>query len=216
MNYVVIDLEMCRVPYRKVNSTYKIRTETIQIGAVLVNEDYEIVDRFSTYVKPQVGSISGYIRRLTGINSYLVKEAPAFKEAMESFMEWLPEEEMRFVSWSMADRKQIVEEAENKEMDLGILNDILENWIDAQAEFGQKLGKEKQFRLEEALIASDVYQEGSTHDGLDDAYNTAKLFIKLETEPEFKLNEIYRSAKEDELEHLSVTMGDLFAGLKVS
>lgn len=216
MNYVVIDLEMCNVPYCKTNRDYRWRTETIQIGAVLVNQNFEIVDKFSTYVKPQAGSISNHIKCLTGITAHHVKEAPAFERAMSAFISWLPaDEDIRFVSWSMTDRKQIIEEAANKNIDLSGLDDKFDAWIDAQDLFGEKMDTNKCYRLSEALIASDIYQEGESHDGLDDAYNTAELFIKLETEPDFTLNETYRSAREDGVEHLSFSVGDIFAALKV-
>ena len=216
MNYVVIDLEMCNVPYCKTNRDYRWRMETIQIGAVLVDRNFEIVDKFSTYVKPQAGSISDFIKRLTGITAYHVKEAPTFEEAMSDFISWLPtDEDIRFVSWSMTDRKQIIEEAANKNIDLSGLDEIFETWIDAQDLFGEKMDTIQCYRLSEALIASDIYQEGDSHDGLDDAFNTAKLFIKMETEPDFTLNETYRSAKEDGIEHLSFNVGSLFATLQV-
>ena len=216
MNYVVIDLEMCYVPNSKIKRDYRWDMETIQIGAVLVNKDYEIVDKFNSYVKPQEGNINSFIRHLTGISRYLVKNAPSFAEVIESFKEWLPkDEEMRFVSWSMTDRKQLIEESGYKKVDLGAMGDTFEDWIDAQSLFGEKIDSEKSYKLEDALFLSDVYPEGNTHDGLDDAYNTARLFVKMETEPEFELNEMYIEAKKEDVEHLSFAMGDLFAGLQV-
>ena len=216
MNYVVIDLEMCNVPYCKTNRDYRWRMETIQIGAVLVDENFEIANKFSTYVKPQAGSISNFIKCLTGITAYHVKEAPVFEQAISDFISWLPVgEDLRFVSWSMTDMKQIIEEAANKNIDLSGFNEIFETWIDAQDLFGEKMDMIRCYRLSEALIASDIYQEGDSHDGLDDVYNTAKLFIKLKTDPEFTLNETYRSAREDGVEHLSFSVGDLFAALQV-
>ena len=43
MNYVVIDLEMCKVPklYRR---NYKHANETIQIGAVLLDSEFKKID----------------------------------------------------------------------------------------------------------------------------------------------------------------------------
>ena len=40
MNYVVIDLEMCKVPKMYRNKMYKYATEIIEIGTVLLNEDF--------------------------------------------------------------------------------------------------------------------------------------------------------------------------------
>ena len=39
MNYLVIDLEMCNVPRDYRSRSYKYANETIQIGAVLLDEE---------------------------------------------------------------------------------------------------------------------------------------------------------------------------------
>ncbi len=52
--YAVIDLEMCKVP-EYMRATNKLKCETIQFGAVLLDENYEIVDHFNTYVNPEYG-----------------------------------------------------------------------------------------------------------------------------------------------------------------
>lgn len=41
MFYLVIDLEMCKVPRYYGERTYKYANETIQIGAVLLDEDFK-------------------------------------------------------------------------------------------------------------------------------------------------------------------------------
>lgn len=70
--------------------------------------------------------------------------------------------------------------------------------------------------LEEALIAADIIQNGKAHDGLDDAYNTALLFVKMEKNPDFELNKMYSYAKEETTRELSYTLGDLFKGMMVA
>ena len=67
--YAVVDLEMCKVPNGAKKGKYRWKHETIQIGAVLLNESLEIIDKFSTYVFPQFGFIDTYIIKLTGISS---------------------------------------------------------------------------------------------------------------------------------------------------
>ena len=62
--YVVFDLEMCNVPYSVRKGTGFIPMETIQIGAVLVDEKLEIVDEFSTYVSPEKGWIERTRQRM--------------------------------------------------------------------------------------------------------------------------------------------------------
>lgn len=211
--YVVVDLEMCKVP-QAMRSRYPWGQETIQIGAVLLNEQLEITGQFDTFVYPQFGSIDAEIKKLTGIEKKDVKNAPDMKTALEQFVAWVPRD-AAVVSWSDNDEKQIRHEAEAKQIEIQGLDAILENWIDCQKIFSEKMQTEKCYKLSDALIATDICYSEREHDGLMDAYNTALLFAKMKKEQKLQLNAYYRTAREEEEEHLKVELGDLFAGLHI-
>ena len=213
MKCAVVDLEMCKVPKAFRSEKYKYSQETIQIGAVLLDENYEVVSRFNTYVKPQYGQIDSFINRLTGIEKSDVKDAPMMKEALDMFIEWLPSKDVRCVSWSDSDNKQILHEIEAKEIGNGRLDEILESWIDCQKTFDDRMDSDKAFSLEMALIAADIDTEGRQHDGLADAYNTALLFAKMQKNSDFELHPAYKAAHEGKVEHLGYSLGDMFGGL---
>ena len=63
-NYIVLDLEMCMVPRHMKTKEYRLKHEIIQIGAVKLNEHFDEVSRFSTFVKPQYGYVDGFIKEL--------------------------------------------------------------------------------------------------------------------------------------------------------
>ena len=65
--YVVYDLEMCRVPKGEKREEFGSRQELIQIGAVLLDEKFEVVDLFMTYVEPKFGEVDDFIEKITGI-----------------------------------------------------------------------------------------------------------------------------------------------------
>lgn len=54
MNYLVIDLEMCNVPRDYRSRSYKYANETIQIGAVLLDEEFK---RIGTLTEKSTGEV---------------------------------------------------------------------------------------------------------------------------------------------------------------
>lgn len=215
MKYVVIDLEMCKVPRSLRTENFRWCQETIQIGAVLLDEKYEVIDQFNTFVSPEYGRLDSVIQRLTGIEYTDLMGAPKFEEAINVFLDWLPADDFRCVSWSDSDPKQIEHEMIARNMVNDRLSRILDEWIDCQKSFGEKMNSTRAYSLSEALVASDIYQEGRAHDGLTDAINTAKLFAKLDQNPDYALNTVYMSAKDETVEHLGFSLGDLFGGLSL-
>lgn len=212
--YAVVDLEMCKVPYKVRKEQYQWGRETIQIGAVLLNENLEITDRFSTFVSPQYGLIDTYINKLTGISTGDVATAPDMKTALQAFVNWLPED-TKVVSWSNSDEVQIRHEITSKEIEIDGLEELLENWIDCQQTFAEKMHTQRCYKLSEALVAADIFYEDGAHDGLVDAYNTALLFAKMEKEQDLVLNPYYESILTGESKGDKVTLGDLFSGINL-
>ncbi|MCI6203503.1 MAG: exonuclease domain-containing protein [Lachnospiraceae bacterium] len=213
--YAVVDLEMCKVPHGVRKDKFRWARETIQIGAVLLNESFEIIDEFVTYVAPQYGFIDTFINNLTGISRGDVAKAPDMKEALQAFVEWLPED-TKVVSWSNNDEVQIRHEIEAKEIFIDGLEGLLENWVDCQKTFAEKMNNQRCYKLSEALVAADIIYEDGAHDGLVDAYNTALLFAKMEREPELVLNPYYKRAITSDEEDCEFSLGSLFAGIDLS
>ncbi|MBO5007210.1 MAG: exonuclease domain-containing protein [Clostridia bacterium] len=184
--YVVVDLEMCKVPKGIKREEFGCGYELIEIGAVLMDESLEIAGSFKTYVSPEFGSIDTYIENLTGISAAHTKDAPTAKEALEMFAAWLPEDAV-LVSWSENDERQIRKELKGKNICIPKLDKYLDNWIDCQKTFGEKMNCRKNYKLSEALCIADIYFEDGAHDALVDAHNTALLFAKMQREPRLQL-----------------------------
>lgn len=88
--YAVVDLEMCRVPKERRSSDYHWSEETIQIGAVLLDEALEIKEGFCTYVAPKYGVVDPFIRNLTGIREKDIAGSPDMAQALQRFLSWPP------------------------------------------------------------------------------------------------------------------------------
>lgn len=194
--YVVVDLEMCNVPNGFRRDAYNQRSELIQIGAVVVDESLEITDEFMTLVSPEFGVVDNFIEKLTGISRKDVQGAPRAKEALELFVNWLPSDAI-LVSWSENDENQIRKETEAKGIVVDGLNEYLDQWIDCQKTFGEKMNAQKNYKLSEALIIADIDYDEGEHDALVDAKNTAQLFVKMEREPVLVLNPYYCNQPEE-------------------
>ena len=80
MSYVILDLEW-NGSYSKV--LHKFVNEIIEIGAIKYHGGIE-VDRFHTYVKPDI-PITSKITKINGITNSMVKDAPKIDTAIKSF-----------------------------------------------------------------------------------------------------------------------------------
>ena len=193
--FVVIDLEMCNVQKGSPRKTFGWKNELIQIGAVLLDKNYNISDTFMSYVHPEFGSVDLFIENLTGITRDDVRCAPVAEKALQSFSDWIPEGAV-LVSWSENDKIQIQKELSGKQIKNEKLESLLETWLDCQKEFGKIMESGKNYKLSEALIIADIDWTNGEHDALVDAKNTALLFAKMETEPDFELNSYYTTETE--------------------
>lgn len=201
MKYVVIDLEMCEVPKMYRTEKYPGARETIQIGAVLLDDGYNVSDSFMTYVKPEHGIISTFIQKLTGISKKDVSAAPKMGEALKAFAGWLPDE-VTLVSWSGSDQAQIRKEVLLKQIAFDGI-EKLDTWLDCQKTFAEIIRNPRPYNLKEAMNLSDIYYDDNIHDGLVDAKNTALLFRKMMTEKEYKFNKYFHlEENETEIEPL--------------
>lgn len=214
---VVIDVEMCNVRIRCRN--YPFRNEIIQIGAVMLDDEYNVVDEFATYVHPEYGKIDSFITGLTGISEQNLRNAPRFSEAIISLNTWAGDGEVEFYAWSDSDYYQVRREVSRKIPDPEPLERMLDKscWIDYQKVVGNRFESPRQLGLSEALSLAEVDAEGRAHDGLDDARNTAGLIAKLELHPEY-VPVTDRLHLVDKLDHtpLSTSLGSLLQGLLVA
>lgn len=180
MHYIILDLEMNEIDHSHKTEFRICSKEIIQIGAVLLDDTYQILDTFSIYCKPQYNTgISYKYQQLTGISTYTVKDAPCFKVALNQFFTWILSNtnDVELYSWSDNDYNQILDEAQLKNYRFSDQElQLLEQWYDLQEEYDEITQRHYRCSLVEALISSGISFEGKQHDALYDSINTAKLF----------------------------------------
>ena len=125
---VVVDIEMCIVQKEYQWKDYPYEHEIIQIGAVMMDEEYEICGEFSSYVRPKYGRIDHFIQELTGISDRDILEAPNLEKALDNMLSWLAGHEVTFYSWSKTDYVQITREIQAK----GIDEEKMEMFLDKE------------------------------------------------------------------------------------
>lgn len=216
MFYLVIDLEMCKVPRDYRSKSYRYANETIQIGAVLLDDSFKRIGTLCQYVHPEHGVIDYFIENLTGIKNSQVKKAPKLDEALIHMIDWLGERDYKIYAWSESDRNQLLHEIKAKNMTDERIYAFMkaENWIDYQDVFTKRFELSRQLSLEEALGRAEIEPEGKFHDGLDDAVNTAYLIEKLELNPEYQL--VSYEMPDKPSEGLCSTLGEFFTGLDLN
>ena len=140
MNYLVIDLEMCKVPKNYRGKNYKYASEIIQVGAVLLDEEYKEIGTLCQYVHPEFGILDYFITNLTGIEKGQIKNAPKLKDALIHMADWLGEREYKVFAWSKSDYWQLDHEIKSKKLNDEKLDELMkpERWIDYQEIFGKK------------------------------------------------------------------------------
>ena len=214
MYHLVLDLEMCRVPGKYRCKEYHYALETIQFGAVLLDENFEQVDTFSSYVHPIYGYIDSFIKSFTGISNNEVNKAKDLEEVLIDFLCWIDNREYKVYAWSENDYRQLEHEIKCKNIEGDYIDDFMssDRWIDYQKIFDDRYGYTKSVSLENALILCDIDPEGRMHDGLDDAINTSRLISVLENNPGYQLTNYITV---EETQPLMTCLGDMFAGISL-
>ncbi|MCF7887559.1 MAG: exonuclease domain-containing protein, partial [Candidatus Omnitrophica bacterium] len=107
--YIIIDLEATCW-----NTSIKKDNEIIEIGAVLIDKDYNKIGEYQTFIKPVKNPVlSEFCKELTSISQKDVDSAQEFPLGFKKFTSWLTEKSKRriedivFCSWGYYDKKQL-------------------------------------------------------------------------------------------------------------
>ena len=213
MKHIVVDLEMNEISrkYRKVKALCKM--EIIEIGAVLLDENYTEIGHFKTLVKPQFNEeIEPLFERITGITTKMVENAPVFEDGLKMFLSWCQSvnDDIQLYQWSDSDLIQLTKEMSLKEVVLSEKEQrLLIGWNDFQKEYGDKLMLQRQVSLKNAIMYAGLDFEGKEHDALCDARNTGTL-LRIIRDPELCKDALDKVIEIMTPKTLSATLGDLF------
>jgi len=151
-------------------------SEIIQIGICTINVNkLSIENSQRLYICPQKSKITSYCTQLTGISFADVENAPLFPCVMELLFEQYELSRRPWVSWGDYDREQFIKMASiyNTRYFFG------KSHINLKCEFALLMGLKREIGLVEATKRMGIGFEGTNHDGLDDAINTARIYIEI-------------------------------------
>ncbi len=177
--YICLDLEMCELTSKQRKSVKGMRSEVIQIGAVMLDENLNCISQFSSFVKPEYGQISETISLLTGINPETVEHADSFTTAFYKLVCWAGNDDITTFCWSTSDYSQLWDEIYIKAKNHDEYRNFLKTFVDLQAIFGRLLKAEYSISLDTALKYCHLKFNGQRHSAIFDAFNTARILFKL-------------------------------------
>ncbi len=156
-----------------------LRGEIIQIGAVKLNDDWTPGEEFQIDVKPVYFRKMHYkVKKLTGIDSERLADAPGFPEALEKFRAFCGDG-CTFLTWGCDDKGIMEQNIIVHDLDW----DWIDGWINLQVIYNmQTEGDNNQKALSTAMEHFGIEQTRVAHDALGDAYNTALVCSRLDME----------------------------------
>lgn len=213
MYSIFVDLEFMDADRKQRKLPGYCRKEIIQFGAIVLDDNYNEVGNFQSFVKPQFSTrLKQQFSEFTGITNEQAFGAPVFAEVLQQFCEWCLQygPELSIYEWSTSDLHQILFECEKKGLELSeVEQKVLVDWLDAQKLYGDAVETDTQIALETAVWTLGEGIEGRLHNALWDARNTGRVFALIQN-PECVKNAkqmLHHGTPETEF---SCTLGDMF------
>lgn len=181
MNYIVFDLEWNQCPYGKERENKRLPFEIIEIGAVKLDEERRIIDRFQEIIRPSVyHRLHFRTKEILDIDKETLDHGIPFSKGIRKFLRWCTEDVM-FCTWGPMDLMEL-----QRNMKYYRLNHLLPGpirYYDVQKLFGLVYEGVKTSRsLESAIDYMQFEKDESFHRALNDAEYTAEIFARLPME----------------------------------
>jgi len=182
-SFIIIDLEWntCRI------GEDKFLNEIIEIGAVKLDRNLNIVDTFQVFVKPTFGEhLTSMVKKLTHIKNDDLINAPTFKEAYGMFCLWAKKADV-LLSFGTSDILVMLENFKIHGMPLFIK--FIDGYADMQLFCQNQMQIDTYNMLGLTHMAEKLeinINDMSMHRALDDCKVSAKCFKALYGEEELK------------------------------
>jgi len=185
MVYIIMDLEW--------NSVYgtKIRgfiNEIIEIGAVMLDEQFREVSSFSVLVKSQIGKrLQAHVKEMTNLSKKDLESGYPYAEAISMFKSWIGKREHVALSWGDGDIRVLLSNTRYHTASRSL--SYIQNYVDLQDYFRHRMhtSRSQQIGLAAAgeLLGFSV-ADYALHRALDDSRFAAQCLQAIYDPEDFK------------------------------
>lgn len=181
MNYIVLDLEWNQAANKKNRYAKILPFEIIEIGAVKLNDGFQIIDTFQEVIRPVVyPKIHHISREVTGFTSADLQQGGHFPEVLKRFLTWCSSSEYRFCTWGPLDLTELQRNMNYYKIPL-FPSPLF--FYDIQEVFSIINGESANRRsLEYAVEFYEIEKKKDFHRALSDAYYTALIMAAMGAE----------------------------------
>lgn len=178
MNYIVFDLEWNQCPYGKGQENERIPFEIIEIGAVKLNSEKQIIDQYQILIQPRVyKKLHFRTKEIIQLSMKELEKGTAFYKAIRDFLKWCGED-YRFCTWGNSDLMELQRNMKYYGV-LQLLKGPLP-FLDAQKLFSLDYEDgESRKSLEYAVDFFQIEKQKNFHRALSDAWYTAQIFMRI-------------------------------------
>lgn len=181
MNYIFYDLEFNQNNINTPNniSVSQLPFEIIQIGALKLDEDLEVISTFNEFIKPTVyNDINPYVENITKITKDMLAKCDTFTSTYNRFIEFLGNEDVILCVWGKADLKEFIRNIKFNNLSTEIFPT---KYIDVQKHTSKffKLSKGTQIGLKPAVELLNIDFQENFHNAFYDAFYTSEIYKKI-------------------------------------
>ncbi len=179
MNYVVFDLEWNQSPYGKAAEIERLPFEIIEIGAVKLNGDRDVLDTFQVIIRPTAYRRLNYrTREIVHMKQSELDDGVWFPDAVRDFLAWAGPDSI-FCTWGTVDLPELQRNMKYYHL-LHLLKGPL-HYYDVQKLFAIQYEDMKSRRsLEYGTDFLHLPKKEAFHRALADAAYTAEIFRTID------------------------------------
>lgn len=186
MTYIVLDFEFNQAydfdSNTKGESNPKCRFEIMQIGAVKLNDNFEMVGSFNELIKPQIYKrIHPHVKKITGFDDSDFINCKNFVEVYNDFKEFIGEGSPLLCVWGNSDIRALYRNLTYYNL---IKSPIIIQYVDVQSIATKYLNYSRggAIGLKNAVDLLSIETEECYHNAYYDALYTSEVFKKVKTD----------------------------------